>query len=111
MALNIFAVAIYGEAEFVFASIKIITIVGLLILALCIDLGAGDQGRLGFRYWKSPGAMKEYIGTGDTGRFAGLFATLVNAAFSYGGVEMVAVAAGGGFISYKKCLNSFPPFG
>ena len=38
--------------------------------------------------------MKEYIGTGDTGRFLGLFSTLVNAAFSYGGVEMVAVAAG-----------------
>ncbi|KKY17138.1 putative amino-acid permease inda1 [Diplodia seriata] len=95
ICLNIFAVAIYGEAEFVFASIKIITIVGLIIMALCLDLGGGNkQGRLGFRYWKDPGAMKEYIGTGDTGRFLGLFATLVNAAFSYGGVEMVAVAAG-----------------
>ncbi|KAK8154538.1 AAT family amino acid transporter [Phyllosticta citrichinensis] len=94
VALNIFAVAIYGEAEFIFASIKIITIIGLLIMALCIDLGAGKQGRLGFRYWNSPGAMKEYIGSGSTGRFLGLFATLVNAAFSYGGVEMVAVAAG-----------------
>lgn len=29
-----------------------------------------------------------------TGRFLGLFSTLVNAAFSYGGVELVAVAAG-----------------
>jgi yeast amino acid transporter len=38
--------------------------------------------------------MKEYIGTGNTGRFLGLFSTLINAAFSYGGVEMVAVAAG-----------------
>ncbi|KAF4304137.1 Amino acid/polyamine transporter I [Botryosphaeria dothidea] len=95
IALNIFAVSIYGEAEFVFASIKIITIVGLIIMALCLDLGGGNkQGRLGFRYWKDPGAMKEYIALGDEGRFLGLFATLVNAAFSYGGVEMVAVAAG-----------------
>lgn len=93
--LNIFAVAIYGEAEFIFASIKIITIVGLLILALVIDLGgAPKEGRLGFRYWHHPGAMKAYIGTGATGRFLGFFSTLVNAAFSYGGVEMVAVAAG-----------------
>jgi hypothetical protein len=38
--------------------------------------------------------MKEYAGHGDTGRFLGLWATLTNAAFSYGGVEMVAVAAG-----------------
>lgn len=96
VCLNIFAVSIYGEAEFIFASIKIITIVGLLILAFIIDLGgAPEQGRLGFRYWKAPWvAMKEYVGTGDLGSFAGLFSTLVNAAFSHGGVEMVCVAAG-----------------
>jgi amino acid transporter len=95
VCLNIFAVAIYGEAEFVFASIKIVTIVGLLILAFILDLGGGpNRDRLGFRYWKHPGAMKPYISTGNTGRFLGLWSTLVNAAFSYGGVEMVAVAAG-----------------
>ncbi|KAI9784564.1 MAG: hypothetical protein M1839_001786 [Geoglossum umbratile] len=95
VCLNIFAVAIYGEAEFCFASIKIVTIVGLLILALILDLGGGpNHDRLGFRYWKNPGAMKEYLSKGDTGRFLGLFSTLVNAAFSYSGVEMVAVAAG-----------------
>ena len=39
--------------------------------------------------------MKEYRGVpGDLGRFIGLFNVLINAAFSYGGVEMVAVAAG-----------------
>ncbi|KAB2102216.1 putative proline-specific permease put4 [Alternaria gaisen] len=92
--LNIFAVSIYGEAEFIFASIKIITILGLLIAGLVIMLGGGpDHDRRGFRYWKE-GAMKEYVGTGSTGRFTGLWSTLVNAAFSYGGVEMVAVAAG-----------------
>lgn len=95
ICLNIFAVAIYGEAEFCFASIKIITIVGLLIFAFIIDLGGGPtHDRLGFRYWKHPGAMKEYVALGNKGRFLGLFSTLVNAAFSYGGVEMVAVAAG-----------------
>lgn len=94
ICLNIFAVSIYGEAEFIFASVKIITIVGLLLLAFIIMLGgAPDHDRRGFRYWKE-GAMKEYVGTGDTGRFTGLWRTLVNAAFSYGGVEMVAVAAG-----------------
>ncbi|OJD26195.1 hypothetical protein ACJ73_02426 [Blastomyces percursus] len=95
MFLNVFAVAIYGEAEFIFASIKIITIVGLLILSLIIDLGGGPDGdRRGFRYWKNPGAMREYVATGDKGRFLGFFSTLVNAAFSFGGVEMVASAAG-----------------
>ena len=96
IALNVFAVSIYGEAEFLFASLKIITIIGLIILAIVIDLGgAPGEGRLGFRYWKSPyAAMKPMVTTGNIGRFAGLFNTLVNAAFSYGGVEMVAVAAG-----------------
>lgn len=95
VGLNVFAVSIYGEAEFCFASIKIITIVGLILFAFIIDLGGGPtRDRLGFRYWKSPGAMKEYVATGNTGRFLGLFSTLINAAFAYGGVEMVAVAAG-----------------
>lgn len=93
--LNIFAVSIYGEAEFIFASIKILTIVGLLIMAFIVALGGGPKhDRLGFRFWKNPGAMKEYDSTGDTGRFLGLFSVLVNAAFSYSGVEVVAVAAG-----------------
>lgn len=95
MFLNVFAVAIYGEAEFIFASVKIVTIVGLLILSLIIDLGGGpDHDRRGFRYWKNPGAMREYVSTGAEGRFLGFFSTLVNAAFSFGGVEMVASAAG-----------------
>lgn len=38
--------------------------------------------------------MKEYDGKGATGRFLGFFSTLVQAAFSYNGVELVATAAG-----------------
>ncbi|KAL6401072.1 AAT family amino acid transporter [Ilyonectria robusta] len=95
IALNIFVVSIYGEAEFCFASIKIITIVGLLIMAFIIAVGGNPQRHaIGFTYWKNPGPMKEYLAEGDVGRFLGFFSTLVNAAFSFGGVEMVAVAAG-----------------
>ncbi|CAH0042244.1 unnamed protein product [Clonostachys rhizophaga] len=93
--LNIFAVSVYGEAEFIFASIKVITIVGLLIMTFVVMLGGNPQHRrLGFTYWVEPGPMKEYLVAGTTGRFLGFFATLVNAAFSFGGVEMVAVAGG-----------------
>ncbi|CAK7204217.1 hypothetical protein SEUCBS139899_006971 [Sporothrix eucalyptigena] len=94
-ALNFCAVAIYGEAEFFFASLKIITIIGLLILGLVIDLGGGPtHDRIGFRYWVHPGAMNEYIASGNTGRFLGLFSTLISAAYAFGGAEQVAVAAG-----------------
>lgn len=95
LALNIFAVSIYGEAEFIFSSIKILTIVGLLILSLIIDLGGGpDHDRRGFRYWNNPGAMNTYVADGAEGRFLGWFSVLVNAAFSFAGVETVACAAG-----------------
>jgi len=88
-----------GEAEFIFASLKIITVVGLIILAFIIDVGgAPGEGRLGFRYWYHPYvAMKSDITGhmgGGAGRFLGLWSTLVNAAFSYGGVEIVAVCGG-----------------
>ncbi|KAB8265014.1 amino acid permease-domain-containing protein [Aspergillus pseudonomiae] len=95
LALNILAVKVYGEAEFACAVIKLCGIIGLLITALVIDLGGvPTQNRLGFHYWKTDGIMKEYIASGSTGRFLGLFSTLVNASFSLGGVETVVVAAG-----------------
>lgn len=54
LLLNIFAVALFGEAEFWFASIKLITIIGLIIVSIVIFFGGGpDEGRLGFRYWKT----------------------------------------------------------
>ena len=99
ICLNIFAVGIYGEAEFCFAAVKVITIIGLLIMSFILVLGGGpNRFRYGFYYWQNPGAMTQYYVTdpnrADLGRFLSLFATLVNAAFSYGGVETVAVAAG-----------------
>lgn len=38
--------------------------------------------------------MTEIVATGSAGRFLSFWSVMVNAAFSYGGVEMVAVAAG-----------------
>lgn len=95
LLLNIIVVSIFGEAEFIFSIIKLATMVGLLILSLVIDLGgAPAQDRLGFHYWMDPGAMREYIGTGSTGRFAGWFSTVVAAAFAFGGSEGIIAAAG-----------------
>ena len=60
--------------------------------------GGPNRWAVGFYYWQNPGAMKLYYvedpNRADLGRFLSFFATLVNAAFSYGGVETVAVAAG-----------------
>ncbi|KAI0257517.1 amino acid permease [Lactifluus subvellereus] len=86
----------YGEAEFIFASIKVITITGLIILGIILDLGGGpDHDRLGFRYWKHPGPFVQFDGiAGAKGRFLGFWAVLTQAAFSFIGTEIVAIAAG-----------------
>jgi len=95
LLLNIFAVSIYGEAEFIFASLKIITILGLLLMSLILICGGGPtKHAYGFYTWQNPGAMNEYYTDGSLGRFLGLFSVFVQAAFSYSGVETVAVAAG-----------------
>ena len=59
LLLNIVAVAFFGEAEFWFASIKLITICGLIILGIVIFFGGGpNQDRvLGFAYWENPGSF------------------------------------------------------
>ena len=84
----------YGEAEFVFASIKVITITGLIILGIVLDLGGGPNlDRIGFRYWKNPGPFVQYEGIqGPTGRFLGWWAVMTQAAFSFIGTEIVAVS-------------------
>ena len=82
------------QVEFYFALLKIFFIVFLIILGLVISLG-GVPGvpRLGFHYWKTPGALVEYIGTGSWGQFLGYWAVMSNAVFSFAGVESIAMAA------------------
>ncbi|KAF8203100.1 amino acid permease [Pholiota molesta] len=78
-----------------YSSIKVITIVGLIILGIVLDLGVShhrpggpDHDRIGFRYWKDPGPLF------NSGRFLGFCSVLTQAAFSFIGTETVAIAAG-----------------
>ncbi|KAG2062046.1 amino acid permease [Suillus hirtellus] len=96
LTINMLGAGAYGEAEFIFASIKVITITGLIILGIVIDLGGGpNHDRIGFRYWKNPGPFVQYDGiAGAKGQFLGFWAVLTEAAFSFIGTEIVAIAAG-----------------
>lgn len=95
IAINCLPVRVYGEAEFVFGAIKITTIVGLIILMLVITLGGAPNGdRIGFRFWIDPGPMGEYLKEGALGRFLAFWKVFIQATFSYGGSEMVVIAAG-----------------
>ena len=71
-ATNMFFVRIFGEVELACAMLKIMLIIGLIIFGLIYDLGGvNGQERIGFRYWRDPGAFGqgyEYVGTA-AGRF------------------------------------------
>ncbi|KAL2271365.1 hypothetical protein VTJ83DRAFT_736 [Remersonia thermophila] len=96
LVLNIIAVSVFGEAEFWFASIKLITIIGLIIVGIVIMAGGAPAGgAVGFRYWRDPGAFREYVGTGATGRFTAYWTAFVRAGFSFiTSPELIGLAAG-----------------
>ncbi|KAL6453250.1 GAP4 S-adenosylmethionine permease GAP4 [Candida maltosa Xu316] len=83
--INLFGVKGYGEVEFVLSIIKVLAVVGFIILGICITCGVGDQGYIGGRYWRDPGSFNH--------GFKGLCTTFISASFSFGGVELVALAA------------------
>ncbi|KAK8039407.1 hypothetical protein PG993_007818 [Apiospora rasikravindrae] len=89
-------IRVFGEIEFIFALIKIVLVVFLIVLGLVINLG-GIPGteRIGFRYWKDPGPFVELIpiASGDWGRFLAYWSVMTGAVFSFAGVESIAMAA------------------
>ncbi|KAL1303753.1 hypothetical protein AAFC00_007095 [Neodothiora populina] len=94
-SINFLPVSFYGEVEFYFALIKVITVVGFMIFAICIDAGVGQHGYLGFHTWGNPGAFAPYlVGDGALAKFVGFWSVLIQAGFSYQGTELVGIAAG-----------------
>lgn len=94
--LNFFPVKVYGEIEFWISFVKVIAIVGYLFYALIIVCGGGPEGPIGFRYWRNPGPMGPGIisENKNTGKFLGWVSSLINAAFTYQGTELVGISAG-----------------
>ncbi|EAT91514.1 hypothetical protein HBI56_220090 [Parastagonospora nodorum] len=94
IAINYFGIKFFGELEFWLSSIKVLTIVGVILLSFLLAVGAGPGPATGFKYYKKPGAFKEYIDTGSAGKFYGFWASLVNAVFAYLGTELIGVTVG-----------------
>lgn len=93
--INFLPVTFYGEFEFWLSSVKVATVIGFIIFAICIDAGAGQNGNLGFDTWKNPGAFAPYLlEDGPLAKFVGFWAVLIQAGFSYQGTELVGIAAG-----------------
>jgi amino acid transporter len=67
----------------------------LTISCLVVALGAGpNHTRSGFRYWRDPGAFKEYLVEGSLGRFLGVWACFCQACFAFTGTEVVGMTFG-----------------
>ncbi|KAI1867678.1 uncharacterized protein JN550_006819 [Neoarthrinium moseri] len=95
IVINYFGIKFFGEFEFWLSSFKVVTIVGVIILTLCLALGGGpDHDRKGFRYWQDPGAFNTYIAQGAAGRFLAFWSTMVTAVFAFLGTELVGVTVG-----------------
>ncbi|KAH9946204.1 dicarbixylic amino acid permease [Epithele typhae] len=100
--VNLLGVRVFGELEFWFSSIKVVTLIGLLLMGIIIDLGGNPKhDRLGFRYWDHPyGPMGsgQFLSTKvhdhHLAIFLGFWSTLTNALFAYIGTELIGVTVG-----------------
>ena len=96
LAVNLLGVRFFGEIEFWLSCLKVCTCLGLVLLLWIIALGGGPtHERLGFRYWKNPGAFLHYADAskdlyigGSLGRFVSFVSVLVTAVFAYLGTEL-----------------------
>jgi yeast amino acid transporter len=108
VAINFFGVRGYGEAEFVFAIIKVVAVIGFIILGIILNCGGGTEGGyIGGRYWypntvdpsyagyhtSPPQAPGSILSGSFAAGFKGLCSVFVTAAFTFGGTELVGLAA------------------
>ncbi|KDR78827.1 hypothetical protein GALMADRAFT_224077 [Galerina marginata CBS 339.88] len=93
IGINCFGSRAYGEAEFMFSCFKILTIIGLIITGLILDLGGGTTGFIGLRYWRNPGPFVEWRLKGSLGKFLGVWTSMNQAVFAFFGTEIPGVAA------------------
>ncbi|KAL9103255.1 MAG: hypothetical protein Q9163_001677, partial [Psora crenata] len=87
-AVQVFGVRGYGEVEFFLSIIKIIAVCGFIIFGIIVNCGgvpSDTRGYIGARYWHDPGAFRN--------GFKGFCSVFVTAAFSFGGTELVGLAA------------------
>ncbi|WWC64264.1 uncharacterized protein I303_106874 [Kwoniella dejecticola CBS 10117] len=94
-AINFLSSKYFGEAEFHMSIFKILLIIGLILFSFITMVGGNPQhDAFGFRYWRDPGLMNEYLATGAAGRFSGFWSILISASYAFGVPDFVANTAG-----------------
>ncbi|KAG0221701.1 hypothetical protein BGX31_009599 [Mortierella sp. GBA43] len=84
--INLLGVKIYGEAEYWFSILKVVTIIVFIICGILVDAGAVGGTRYGVDNWHIEGAPFK-------GGFKAFLSVLVSVGFAYGGTELSGVTA------------------
>jgi len=85
--LNLLSTRAYGESEFWFAGIKVITVIVFLFVGIAVLLGLGNTPSPGFANWHTGEAP-------FVGGFGAILSIFMIAGFSFQGTELVGIAAG-----------------
>ncbi|KAG0246844.1 amino acid permease-domain-containing protein [Mortierella sp. GBAus27b] len=86
IAINLVGVKAYGELEYWFSVLKVITIIMFIICGILVDAGVLGGVKYGMKAWHVEGAPFK-------GGFLGFVTTLVSVGYAYGGTEMTGVTA------------------
>ena len=87
VGLNILSAKAYGESEYWFAGIKVITVIAFLIIGVLTIVGIFGGNEVGFHnYIVSDGPFH--------GGMKSIFAIFLIAGFSFQGTELIGIAAG-----------------
>lgn len=84
--INLLGVKVYGEIEYWFSILKVVTIIVFIICGILVDAGAVGGHTYGFENWKIDGAPFK-------GGFRAFLSVLVSVGFAYGGTELSGVTA------------------
>ncbi|KAL2826297.1 amino acid permease-domain-containing protein [Aspergillus cavernicola] len=90
VVINCAGVEMYGLLELVFGTAKILCLAIVLVMLIVINLGAGKQGYLGFKYWDS---LKQFDNKAADNWGIAFLMCMSIATFAYVGVEIVAASA------------------
>ncbi|KAF9094407.1 hypothetical protein BGX29_009521 [Mortierella sp. GBA35] len=86
VSINFLGVKMYGEAEYWFSILKVVTIIVFIFTGILTDAGAVGGKTFGVDYWHIDGAPFK-------GGFRAFLSVLVSVGFAYGGTELSGITA------------------
>lgn len=90
--LNTLSVKAYGESEYWFSIIKVVTVIVFIAVGLLTIFGIMGGDYIGFTNFTTGDAP--FLGTGFSGKFLSVLGVFLIAGFSFQGTELIGITAG-----------------